>query len=108
MRTRTSIAFDMLRIVMRYLLATCVLAGCDAAPPPETAQQLFTHRAWPALTVCTGCHAGQPTIDFLAPGTATGAYETMFAFQPPIVDVASPASSLVLTMGKHTGPALPP
>jgi hypothetical protein len=93
---------------MRYLLTTCVLAGCDAAQPPETAQQLFTNRAWPALARCAGCHAAQPTIDFLAPGTAAGAYETMFAFQPPIVDVASPASSLVLTMGKHTGPAMLP
>jgi hypothetical protein len=91
--------------------AACALViGCDAAVPPGNApaQGLFAARAWPALTRCAGCHATQPAIDFLAPGTVTGAYETLFAFQPPIVDVASPASSLVLTMGKHTGPALLP
>jgi hypothetical protein len=90
-------------------LAACALVGgCSTTGSPDhaSAQQLFATRAWPALGRCTGCHATQPTIDFLAPGTATEAYATMFAFQPPIVDVASPASSLVLTMGKHTGPAL--
>jgi len=55
---------------------------------------------------CVGCHGSQPAIDFLAPGTPDGAYATMFAFQPPVVDLDSPGSSLVLTMGKHTGPAL--
>jgi hypothetical protein len=90
------------------LAACALLGGCGTTEPvaPGSAQQLFATRAWPALSRCTGCHATQPTIDFLAPGTATEAYATMFAFQPPIVDVASPASSLVLTMGKHTGPAL--
>ncbi|TMQ13787.1 MAG: hypothetical protein E6J91_17375 [Deltaproteobacteria bacterium] len=85
------------------------LIGCASDPSPTlSAQQLFATRAWPALGRCAGCHATQPTIAFLAPGTPTEAYATMFAFQPPIVDVASPASSLVLTMGQHTGPALLP
>jgi mono/diheme cytochrome c family protein len=93
-------------------VAMCsTLAGCTVTDPPVDnlpADQQFTSRAWPALGACVGCHGSQPAIDFLAPGTAEGAYTTMFAFQPPIVDVASPASSLVLTMGKHTGPPLAP
>ncbi|HMG56031.1 MAG TPA: hypothetical protein VK601_21180 [Kofleriaceae bacterium] len=93
-------------------LVACALAiGCDAAESPQapqTAQQLFVTRAWPALGRCLGCHATRPAIDFLAPGTPAEAYPTLFVFQPPIVDVASPGSSLVLTMGKHTGPPLLP
>jgi hypothetical protein len=55
-----------------------------------------------------GCHGSQPAINFLAPGTPDGAYTTMFGFQPPVIDLDSPAASLVLTMGKHTGPAMNP
>jgi len=65
-------------------------------------------KAWPAFGYCVGCHGSQPAIDFLAPGTAEGAYTTIFMFQPPVIDLESPAASLVLTMGKHTGPALQP
>jgi hypothetical protein len=94
------------------IAAVIALIGCDSTepPPPQplSAHQLFVSQAWPALGRCAGCHATQPAIDFLAPGTPTEAYATVFAFQPPIVDVASPESSLVLTMGKHTGPALLP
>jgi len=92
------------------ICAICATStGCDGGPATgESAQQLFLNGAWPALGRCAGCHATRPTIDFLAPGTPSGAYATIFAFQPPIVDVESPAASLVLTMGKHTGPALLP
>jgi mono/diheme cytochrome c family protein len=99
---------------MHRLLTVMVcstLPGCDVADPPIDklpADQQFAANAWPALARCVGCHGSQPAIDFLAPGTAEGAYATMFGFQPPIVDVESPASSLLLTMGKHTGPALLP
>jgi hypothetical protein len=95
----------------RLLLVAACLVGCDVADPPVeklTPEQQFATRAWPALAQCVGCHATQPSIDFLAPGTPEGAYTTVFGFQPPVVDVESPASSLVLTMGKHTGPALVP
>jgi len=88
------------------LVALCAL-GCDATDPADLpADQQFLVRAWPALARCVGCHGTQPAISFLAPGTAQGAYATIFAFQPPIVDVESPASSLLVTMGKHTGPPL--
>lgn len=94
------------------IMAVCaLLVGCNASGPPAMqlpARQLFANRAWPALTRCAGCHATRPTIDFLAPGTPTEAYATMFAFEPPVLDVASPASSLLVTMGKHTGPAMLP
>ena len=96
-------------VVQVLCAATCAIwIGCGAAPAPASAQQQFLNGAWPALARCAGCHTTRPTIDFLAPGTPAEAYTTLFGFQPPIVDVASPASSLVLTMGKHTGPALSP
>lgn len=94
------------------LVGGCALAfGCTDTQPalaPPDAHTLFATSAWPALAVCNGCHGKQPTIDFLAPGTPDGAYQTIFAFDPPIVDLQTPSASLVLTMGKHTGPPLPP
>lgn len=88
-----------------------VLVGCvetEASLPAQTAHDMFVNAAWPALGGCVGCHGAQPTIDFLAPGTADGAYNSLIAFQPAIVDLASPSASLLVTMGKHTGPALDP
>jgi hypothetical protein len=112
MRTRTSIAGGTTALdTARLVTAACALvSGCgtDDLQAPESAQQRFTSQAWPALATCAGCHATRPAIDFLAPGTVAGAYATVFAFQPPLVDLASPESSLLLTMGKHTGPALSP
>lgn len=91
--------------------ACATLIGCQVGEPPPlsvSASELFQTRAWPALGRCAGCHASQPSIDFMAPGTPDGAYATLFDYQPPIVDVESPASSLLVTMGKHTGPELLP
>jgi len=91
------------------LVVVTALAGCvDSIPPPPMldAHTMFVQTAWPALSSCVGCHAAQPTIDFLAPGTAEGAYTTVLAFQPPVVNLARPEASLLVTMGKHTGPAL--
>jgi hypothetical protein len=94
--------------------ASILLAGCLGDPASNTssgtltARQQWDQRAWPVLSTCAGCHGKQPAIDFLAPGTSDGAYTTVFAFQPPIVDVEVPAASLLLTMGKHTGPAFAP
>jgi len=90
-----------------------VLAGCLAEPTTSgtvevSARDQFMHTAWPVLATCAGCHGKQPAIDFLAPGTAEGAYETIFDFQPPVLDVDAPSASLLLTMGKHTGPAMSP
>jgi hypothetical protein len=94
----------------RLGVAACAtLLGCEVGEPPPThvaASELWSTRAWPALAQCAGCHTSQPTIDFLAPGTAEGAYATVFAYQPPVLDVASPTSSLLLGMGKHTGPEM--
>jgi len=94
-----------------YLLACVVMTGCldEAAQTPvstPTAREQFDSRAWNALAACAACHGKQPGIDFLAPGTASGAYESLFAFQPPVIDLDVPGSSLLLTMGKHTGPAM--
>ncbi|HTL31679.1 MAG TPA: hypothetical protein VL326_01065 [Kofleriaceae bacterium] len=93
-------------------VASILLAGCLEPAPTSTgtltARQTYDQRAWPALSTCAGCHGKQPAIDFLAPGTADGAYTTVFAFQPPVVDVEVPSASLLLTMGKHTGPAFSP
>ena len=91
--------------------ACATLLGCvvgEPAPEAVPARALFDTRAWPALGRCAGCHASQPSIDFLAPGSAEGAYAAIFDYQPAVLDVESPSSSLLLAMGKHTGPELLP
>jgi mono/diheme cytochrome c family protein len=96
------------------LVAWASLSACDVTDPPPSTQPAisahdeYTQHAWPALQYCVGCHGGQPAIDFLAPGEAEGAYETVFRFQPPVINLDSPGASLMLTMGKHTGPPLVP
>jgi hypothetical protein len=91
------------------IIAAATLAGCGVGGADDgDGRALFVERAWPALGRCVGCHQRQPGVDFMAPGIADAAYDTMFAFQPPVLDVADPASSLLLTMGPHTGPALAP
>ena len=101
---------DSLKHTRRLALACMLVSGCfdEATSTPQqlSARDRFMQQAWPALSACQGCHGSQPAIDFLAPGTADGAYTTLFEFQPPVIDVSAPASSLLLTMGKHTGPAL--
>jgi hypothetical protein len=103
---------DSLQHARRFAIALVLLSGClDEATPtdtPMTARERWTSQAWPALGACVGCHGSQPAIDFLAPNTADGAYATVFEFQPPVIDVGAPSSSLLLTMGKHTGPAFSP
>ena len=97
------------RVTSLGVVACATLVGCEVGEPPPPAvdtSKLFLTSAWPALGRCTGCHASQPSIDFLAPGNPDGAYATVFDYQPPVVNVESPASSLLLTMGKHTGPEL--
>jgi hypothetical protein len=93
-----------------FALACALLCGClgEAVTDDQllTARERWNQQAWPALSSCVGCHSTQPAIDFLAPGTADDAYTTVFEFQPPVIDVGAPASSLLITMGKHTGPAL--
>lgn len=87
-----------------------MLLGCDVGnsnfEPTLTPREQFVEAAWPALVRCVGCHAKQPTIDFLAPGDVELAYTSVFEFQPPVLEVEAPSSSLLLTMGEHTGPAL--
>jgi hypothetical protein len=98
-----------------WVVASFVVAGCVGTDPssPQTEPELsardaWTQKAWPALATCNGCHGTQPAITWLSPGTVDGAYTTVFMFQPPVVSLDSPASSVILTMGKHTGPALQP
>lgn len=90
------------------LVAIAAATGCGVGATTDDARDVFVERAWPALTACVGCHQAQPSVDFLAPGTPEEAYDTLFAFQPPVIDLGSPASSLLVTMGRHTGPALAP
>jgi hypothetical protein len=89
------------------LAVVAAIGGCAVDETPADARAVFVERAWPALAGCVGCHASQPGIEFLAPGTPD-AYDTLFTFQPPVIDLASPPSSLLVTMGQHTGPALAP
>ena len=97
---------------MIVVAAGASLTGCvvsDSQPPASlSAKDTYNQKAWPALNTCLGCHGSQPAIDWMAPGTQDGAYQTMFGFQPPVISLDSPESSLVLTMGKHTGPAMEP
>src|SRR5687768_7986256 len=97
---------DSLQHTRRALVACALLSGCLGEAPFEpaalTARERFTTQAWPALATCAGCHGTQPAIDFLAPGTADGAYTTLFEFQPPVIEIVAPAASLLVTMGKHT------
>ena len=103
---------DSLQHTRCFAIAIALLSGClgeaTSNPTAMTARERWTNQAWPGLGACAGCHGSQPAIDFLAPGTADGAYTTVFEFQPPVIDVGAPSSSLLLTMGKHTGPALDP
>ncbi len=104
---------DSLKHTRRLAVACVLVSGCvdeasSTSPQTMTAHDRFMQQAWPALSACQSCHGTQPAIDFLAPGTADGAYTTLFEFQPPVIDVSAPASSLLVTMGKHTGPALDP
>ena len=107
--------FDMRSILEGTAVAASILlAGClgDGMSSTDTsglsARAQWDQRAWPVLASCAGCHGKQPAIDFLAPNTSDGAYTTVFAFQPPVIDVEVPSASLLLTMGKHTGPAFAP
>ena len=111
MRSRDSIAGRDAKLVRTIAAAIASSTGCvvpTTDTPTLSAHDMYMQQAWPALGQCVGCHGSQPAINFLAPGTPDGAYTTMFGFQPPVIDLDSPAASLVLTMGKHTGPALDP
>lgn len=102
----------LLRRTFTVLVAGASVTGCvvsDPLPPPTlTARETFDQKAWPALNTCLGCHGSQPAIAWMAPGTPDPAYVSMFTFQPAVIDLDSPAASLMLTMGKHTGPAMDP
>ena len=107
--TESSVVF---RIPITMPIAISVaLIGCG--PPDPTSSEnsgrdVFMTRAWPALGRCVGCHGVQQGIAFLAPGTAEGAYSTLLAYQPPVVDMTAPEASPVLKKGPHAGPALMP
>src|SRR5262245_52822343 len=113
MRTRESLArrAGEARRARPGLVSVAVLTlgacGVGASDPPDPRAR-FVAEVWPALSNCRACHEKQPGMDFLAPGEPTLAYDTVFAYQPTIVDIETPASSLLLTMGRHTGPALTP
>ena len=109
MRSRDSIAGRDAKLVGAIIIASST--GCVVSVSQDqqlSARDMYTQQAWPALGQCVGCHGSQPAVAWLAPGTPDGAYTTIFSFQPPVVDLDSPAASLVLTMGKHTGPAMSP
>jgi len=98
-------------------VAACAsLVGCDVGnptpdpvvSPAELARAKFEKAGWASLDRCLQCHKATPTIDFLAPGTMAEAYTSLFEFQPPVLNLEAPSSSLLLTMGQHRGPALTP
>jgi hypothetical protein len=105
--TRVAVRPIMRCAVVMLVVGTGVAAcdGVGAATAADPRAQ-FVAAAWPALNRCVGCHQRQPGVEFLAPGTADAAYDTLFGFQPPVLDLTAPASSLLVTIGQHTGPAL--
>jgi hypothetical protein len=111
--TRVAVRTIMRRAVVMLVVGSGTLIGagaCDGvgAATTEDPRARFVSTAWPALGRCIGCHQRQPSVEFLAPGTPDAAYDTLFGFQPPVLDLTAPASSLLVTIGQHTGPALAP
>jgi hypothetical protein len=72
------------------------------------AQASWESAAYPVLKqACGPCHAG-PTVgvNFMGGADATAAKATLLAYSPPVVDFDAPASSRILSKGKHSGPEL--
>jgi hypothetical protein len=85
--------------------------GSDGLTRQErVARQKWTDSAYPVFRDnCVTCHAGsRPMIEFLLGGTtdAGAAYDSIKAYDPPVMNVDAPGSSRVLSKGLHDGPAL--
>lgn len=112
---------DMIRLTVP-LLAIVFAVGCvgtiggpgtgggDAStltPAEAAAQADWSAKAFPAMTVCAGCHGGQvANVGFLVGANAAAARATLLAFDPQVVNTDAPQSSRILTKGLHDGPAL--
>lgn len=112
---------DMIRLTVP-ILAIVFAAGCvgtiggsggggaDASsltPAEAAAQADWSAKAYPALSVCAGCHGGQvANVGFLVGTDAATARATLLAFDPQVVNTDAPQSSRILTKGLHDGPAL--
>jgi hypothetical protein len=110
---------DMVRLSVSglALLAVLGLVGCtgliDGGSDGLTRQERIARQKWkddalPILRAnCTTCHAGsRPQVEFLVGDTDFEIYDTLKAFDPPVVNFEAPGSSRILSKGQHDGPAL--
>lgn len=88
--------------------------GLDAGTPAQQkAMTAWVEGAYPALqhADCTNCHSVATSNNaplFLAGSSADAVLNTLLTFPQAIVNLSSPAASLLLTEGSHTGPAIDP
>lgn len=112
---------DMVRLSTSALAALALAAsacsglidesgGEDQSLTPEevAARQAYVQNAKPVLdSFCASCHSGSdPSVDFMAGGTAMEQRNALMTFDPQVVNLEAPGSSRVLTKGAHSGPAL--
>jgi mono/diheme cytochrome c family protein len=98
---------------MRLVATLALLSGCSLYfTEPTTPEMTPAERDWVTLAYpvfeqnCVACHGGTRAPDFLSGDDALAVRATILAFQPPVVNLASPANSRVLAKGLHDGPEL--
>jgi mono/diheme cytochrome c family protein len=107
---------DMVRL-SASVLVMIVAVGCtgliDGGSDGLTRQERAARKKWEATAYpvfrdnCATCHAGsRPNIEFLLGATALEVYDSIKAYDPPVMNVDAPGSSRVLSKGQHDGPAL--
>lgn len=83
--------------------------GSDGLTRQErTARQKWETTAFPVFRDnCQTCHNGsRPNIEFLAGLKVFEVYDSIKAYDPPVMNVEAPGSSRVLSKGQHDGPQL--
>jgi hypothetical protein len=102
---------------MRSIGLLALLSGCsfyfsEPSPSPSPAPNTAGDDAWVRLALpvfeasCKeACHASGP-LGFLGGADAQAIRETLLGWQPPVVDLAFPTMSPILTKGLHDGPEL--
>nr|HEX4317854.1 hypothetical protein [Kofleriaceae bacterium] len=81
--------------------------GTPLTPEQQMAEAAWEQSAYPAMTVCTGCHGGSmANVAFLQGSNALDARTTILGYNPQVVNLDAADSSRILTKGLHDGPAL--
>src|SRR5687768_14026809 len=95
-------------IVLAALASACAgditTPGGDEDPAVAAARATFDSEVKPVLDgFCGACHVGTANVDFMRPEPDT---RTRMLATTGLIDLGSPASSLLINKGPHTGPAL--